>query len=207
MMNMKCLIRRSLSSGALLTLIAVLTATAAEDTDLRAARQNSYKTADQIKQMLPCTATIAKRAPCYVVLKTPDGKEFSIGSPGNTPQLDRFIGFLKEGKPYKFPEVFFEFDSQTPSAPKYRLELVSIFDAKPPETAAVIVFPGGGFAFKSLESLKKFVGTLPQNSTLEWAPGCEVPAGKPLFSSESELMGFKEYCKQKQINFIFIPAG
>jgi hypothetical protein len=164
----------------------------------------NYKTAEQIKAMPPCTGTVQGRAPCYVILNTPDGSGFRIGSPGNTPQIDGFVGFLKDGKSYKFPEAFLEYER---SLPRYRMELVSVLDSEPRENMFVVVFLGGGFAFKSVEALKKFVGTLPQNSMLEWAPGCKRDGGEPLLSSEQDMSAFKELCREKRINFVLVPSG
>src|SRR5258705_6782252 len=61
---------------------------------------------------------------------------------------------------------------ERPLKAKYRMELVSVFDGEPREAMLVIVFPGGGFAFKSVDALKRFLPSLPKNSTLEWAPSC-----------------------------------
>src|SRR3954451_6494234 len=73
---------------------------------------------------------------------------------------------------------------ERPLKAKYRMELVSVFDSEPRESMLLIVFPGGGFAFKSVDALKKFLPSLPKNSTLEWAPGCHRTGTEPLLSSE-----------------------
>jgi hypothetical protein len=87
--------------------------------------------------------------------------------------------------------------------PKYRLELVYIFEGDTPE----IIFVIGNVGFKSVESLKKFVSTLPPGSTLEWAPGCSRIGGEPLLSSEQEMKEFKAFCVERKINLILIPSG
>jgi len=167
-------------------------------------QSRSYKTAAEIKAMPACKATIKARAPCYVVLTSSDGVGIRIGSPGNTPELDGFLGFLKDGKSYKFPDAFLEYER---GLPKYRMELVAVLDAEPQEKMFVVVFPGGGFAFRTVEALKKFVGTLPKNSILEWAPGCERDAHEPLLSSDQEMSAFRQVCRENRINFVLVPSG
>jgi hypothetical protein len=74
-----------------------------------------YRTAEQIKAMPQCKATVVQRAPCYVVLKTAEGRSFHIGSPGNTPEIAYFLVSLKEGQTYNFPEVFLEYQKRNPA--------------------------------------------------------------------------------------------
>jgi hypothetical protein len=90
---------------------------------------------------------------------------------------------------------------QTP--PKYRMELVYIFEADTPEFVFVI----GSVGFKSIDSLKKFLSNLPAGSTLEWAPGCKRSGNEPLLSSEREMEDFREFCAEKHLNFILVPSG
>ena len=90
---------------------------------------------------------------------------------------------------------------QTP--PKYRMELAYIFEAGSTEFIFVI----GNVGFKSVASLKNFVGNLPSGSTLEWAPGCRRIAGEPLLSSEREMEDFKAFCAERNITFILVPSG
>jgi fructose-1,6-bisphosphatase len=87
--------------------------------------------------------------------------------------------------------------------PKYKLELVYIFEANPTE----FIFLVGNVGFKSVDSLKKFVGDLPPGSILEWAPGCLRSGGEPLLSSPQDLEDFKAFCAAKKINFVLVPAG
>ena len=94
-------------------------------------------------------------------------------------------------------------NGQSPSPPKYRLELVYIFDADSTE----YVFVVGNVGFRSVASLKKFLSDLPPGSTLEWAPGCRRTGGEPLLSSEQEMEDFKAFCAAKKISFILVPSG
>jgi hypothetical protein len=91
--------------------------------------------------------------------------------------------------------------SQPPS--KYRMELVYVFDAESPEFVFVI----GNTGFKSVVSLKKFLGSLPAGSILEWAASCRRIGYEPLLSSEQEIEDFKAFCAEKNIEFVLIPSG
>ena len=93
--------------------------------------------------------------------------------------------------------------AQPQPPPKYRMELIYIFEADSPE----FVFVVGNVGFKSVASLKKFVSSLPPDSTLEWAPGCKRHGGEPLLSSEQEMEEFKAFCVEKNINFVLVPSG
>ena len=92
---------------------------------------------------------------------------------------------------------------QSPPPPKYRMELIYIFEPRSTE----FIFAIGNAGFKSVASLKNFVGNLPAGSTLEWAPGCKRTGGEPLLSSEEEMQDFKAFCLEKNINFVLIPSG
>lgn len=94
-------------------------------------------------------------------------------------------------------------NAQSPPQPKYRLELVYILDVGSQEHIFVV----GNVGFKSVESLKKFVGDLPPGSILEWAPGCLRRGGEPLLSSAQDMEDFKAFCVAKQIDFILVPSG
>jgi hypothetical protein len=84
------------------------------------------------------------------------------------------------------------------------MELVYIFETDSPEYVFVI---GGVIGFKSVASLKKYLGILPAGSILEWAPGCIQRGDEPLLSSEQEMEDFKAFCAEKNINFILAPSG
>ena len=72
----------------------------------------NYETAEQIKAMSPCKATVEEHHPCYSIFRTADGKKFSIGSPAATQHVVQFLGTLKEGHGYKFPGVFLDYQKQ-----------------------------------------------------------------------------------------------
>ena len=88
---------------------------------------------------------------------------------------------------------------------KYRLELVRIVESYPVE----YVFAFGKLGFKSVDSLKTFLGTLPAGSIVEWAPGCKQSGDEPLISigQERELAEFRAFCEEKKIEFILVPSG
>ena len=94
-------------------------------------------------------------------------------------------------------------DVQPQPPPKYRMELVYIFEAGSTEFIFVI----GNVGFKSAASLKNYVGNLPPGSTLEWAPGCKRIGGEPLLSSEQEMEEFKAFCAERSINFVLVASG
>ncbi len=94
-------------------------------------------------------------------------------------------------------------NAQSQPPPKYRMELVYVIDADSPEFVFVI----GNIGFKSVDSLKKFIGDLPAGSILEWAPGCRRIGNEPLLSSEQEIEDFKAFCAGKNIEFVLIPSG
>ncbi len=90
---------------------------------------------------------------------------------------------------------------QTPL--KYEMRLVHILYGQPAEYIFVI----GEEGFKSVDDLKKFVGSLPSGSELQWAPGCMRMGDEPLLSSESELEDFKKFCEAHSVRFVLIPSG
>jgi hypothetical protein len=72
-----------------------------------------YETAEQVKTMSPCEATVEERHPCYSIFRTTDGQRFSIGSPAATQEVVRFLGTLQEGHAYKFPGAFLNYQKQS----------------------------------------------------------------------------------------------
>ena len=87
--------------------------------------------------------------------------------------------------------------------PKYRMELVYIFEAN----SAEYVFVIGNIGFKSLDSLKKYISNMPAGSTLEWAPGCLRRGNEPLLSSEREIKEFEAFCARNKVKFVLVPSG
>lgn len=94
-------------------------------------------------------------------------------------------------------------NSPAPPPPKYRMELVYIFDSNSTE----LIFVIGNAGFKSVDSLKTFLRSLPPGSSLEWAPGCIRMGNEPLLSSEREMEEFRAFCAESNINFILVPSG
>ena len=86
---------------------------------------------------------------------------------------------------------------------KYELKLIYILENKDPEFIFVI----GDSGFKSIESLKKFLGGLPSGSEITWNPGCERFGREPLLSSEKEMKSFRTFLEEKGVKFKLIPAG
>jgi hypothetical protein len=62
--------------------------------------------------MPACEGVVVERGPCYVRLRTPGGSDFFIGSPAAGPDIAQFMDVLTEGRTYKFPEAFQEYEVQ-----------------------------------------------------------------------------------------------
>jgi len=65
-----------------------------------------YDTAEEIRTMPVCEAVVVERGPCYVRLRTVDGRGFLIGSPAAGEDIVQFLYVLKDNRTYKFPETF-----------------------------------------------------------------------------------------------------
>src|SRR6266498_1897347 len=76
---------------------------------------HAAETAEQIKAMPPCKATVAEHHGCYSVFRTADGKKFSIGSPAATQDVVQFLQTLKNGRSYEFPSVFLDYQKTAPT--------------------------------------------------------------------------------------------
>jgi hypothetical protein len=72
-----------------------------------AADKTNYITAPEITSMAPCTATFARRLSEFSGFFTnAEGKAFILGDIAGTQEVWHFVGALKEGQTYKFPETF-----------------------------------------------------------------------------------------------------
>lgn len=76
-----------------------------------------YETGEEIKLMAPCKATVVQRGPCFVYLRAADGKGFYLGSPASKADVSRFLGILKDGQIYTFPDAFLEYQEQQRKEP------------------------------------------------------------------------------------------
>ncbi len=85
----------------------------------------------------------------------------------------------------------------------YELKLVYIFESANTEFIFVI----GNSGFRNVDSLKRFLGSLPAGTTIRWAPGCERFGGEPLLSSEEEMAEFQAFCRDHRIKLILVPSG
>lgn len=85
----------------------------------------------------------------------------------------------------------------------YELKLIYIFEGQEPE----FIFTVGNTGFKSVESLKQFLGNLPPGSQITWSPGCLRMGKEPLLSSERELKEFLKYLEEKGLKLNVIPSG
>ena len=87
--------------------------------------------------------------------------------------------------------------------PKYRMELVYVFESNPPEFIFVI----GNAGFRTVSALKAYLSTLPAGTVLEWAPGCVRFGGEPLLASPQEMEEFRAFCAERNITFVLVPSG
>jgi hypothetical protein len=71
-----------------------------------------YDTAAQIQAMPPCKALVVERGPCFVHLTTADGNGFFIGSPAAGAEVVQFLGELKDGQTYNFPDTYQEYQQE-----------------------------------------------------------------------------------------------
>jgi hypothetical protein len=86
-----------------------LAATAAEKTNL-------YVTAKEIAAMPRCAATLAKKLSSYSASFTnADGEAFVLGDARGEQEVWHFVGALKEGQSYRFPDTFANYEK----APHY----------------------------------------------------------------------------------------
>lgn len=95
-------------------------------------------------------------------------------------------------------------DAQVPKPRRHQMLLVRVAYTNPQEWMFVI----GQRRFKSIDDLKRFIGTMPAGSTLEWNPGGKRIRGEllPLLSSEKDMADFKKFCESKNVKFILIPG-
>jgi hypothetical protein len=71
-----------------------------------------YDTAEKIQSIPACKAVVAERGPCYVRLRTSEGKGFLIGSPAAGADVLQFLEGLRDGQTYRFPDAFQKYQEQ-----------------------------------------------------------------------------------------------
>ncbi len=96
---------------------------------------------------------------------------------------------------------------RVPSAPpRYRMELVYIFETARPDSTVESILVIGNSGFRTVAALERFVATLPKGAALEWSPGC-LRLGGELLASAGELEEFRAFCRKRGIEFILHPSG
>src|SRR6266853_6243465 len=68
-----------------------------------------YNTAEQLKAMPRCKATVEHIGPAWLSLKTTDGKQFIIGNAESKPEVWQFLKTLQGGDTYEFPGAFLDY--------------------------------------------------------------------------------------------------
>jgi hypothetical protein len=63
-----------------------------------------------IRTMKPVTASVAANHGNRIFLKTADGSRLSLGGIGVSRAIARFLGSLKEGESYLFPQALIDFE-------------------------------------------------------------------------------------------------
>ncbi len=71
-----------------------------------------YDTAEQIRSMPTCRAVVVERGPCYARLRSKEGSELYLGSPGAGKDVMEFVQGLKDGRTYQLPEAFRRYEAQ-----------------------------------------------------------------------------------------------
>lgn len=93
------------------------------------------------------------------------------------------------------------FDVKAPR--KIEMSLIYFFDNENPK----YIFRIGDTGFRSVESLRNYLGTFPKGSEVTWAPGCDRFGDEPLLSSNDDLKTFSKFLLEKGIKFILRPSG
>jgi hypothetical protein len=68
-----------------------------------------YNTAEAIKAIPACKATVKVQAPCYNVFTATDGTVLVIGDPGSDGDVAGFLHSLEKGQTCELPDAFLEF--------------------------------------------------------------------------------------------------
>jgi hypothetical protein len=68
-----------------------------------------YDTAEAIKGMPACKATVKVKAPCYTIYTAANGTVFIIGDPGSDEVVVGFLNSQEKGKTCQLPDAFLEF--------------------------------------------------------------------------------------------------
>lgn len=85
---------------------------------------------------------------------------------------------------------------------KYEIKLVRIAGTTPE-----YIFVIGESGFRTVASLKEFLGSRPKGTEITWAPGCVREGKEPLLSSDEEMDAFREFLEKKGLQFNLIPSG
>jgi hypothetical protein len=94
-------------------------------------------------------------------------------------------------------------------AKKYELKLMLIADTQPFQQIRVIQEQGTSWpyvGYKSLDSptLKNWLQSIPDGSTIEWFPSCVRTGGEP---TGKELEEFRSDCDKENVKLIVHPSG
>ncbi len=76
-----------------------------------------YEYAAQVLAMPSCAAKVEEIAPCYARLRTEEGRLLYVGSPGASPEIERFVQALEKGQTYFLPDAFMEYQRKQKTGP------------------------------------------------------------------------------------------
>lgn len=76
-----------------------------------------YEYVAQLLAMPSCSAKAEAIYPCYARLRTEDGRELCVGSPGASPEVVGFVHTLQQGKTYFLPDAFMEYQKKQQEGP------------------------------------------------------------------------------------------
>jgi hypothetical protein len=85
----------------------------------------------------------------------------------------------------------------------YQMKIVYIYEGDKPEAIIVV----GNAGFKSVASLKNWAMNLPSGTIIEFDTTCKHIENEPVVIFDKEMDDFKDFCKQRNINFVIHPAG
>ncbi len=156
-----------------------LPACAGEKSDAKECAESAIpdsNTAEEIRAMPACKATVVDHAACYSVFRTATGKEFTIGGPAAAQEVVHFLGTLKDGQAYEFPSVFVDYQKTTPTYEtaeqiramvpcKAKVEHVGVLDSRIATADGKMFFIGSPDAAREVI---QFVQTLKVGQTYEF---------------------------------------
>lgn len=86
-----------------------------------------------------------------------------------------------------------------------KMSLAWVVDEGEPKQYVFVI--NGTLAFKTIDGVKNYMKTIPENSTLTWDPGCCRMGDEPLLSSKKDMDEFRKFCDENHVKFVLVPSG